>query len=66
MFAIIKWLAFAPLFNAPKKHVLNYFALEKAAIVVARRGKAKNRERVVEVRGFFSHVLTYLECQKNT
>ncbi len=29
--------AFAPLFDAQKKHVLNYFALEMAAIIVARR-----------------------------
>ncbi len=35
MFALVKLLAFAPLFNAPKKHVLNYFALEMAAIIVA-------------------------------
>ncbi len=37
MFALIKLLVFAQLFNAPKKHVLNYFALEMAAIIVARR-----------------------------
>ncbi len=36
-FALVKFLAFAPLFNARKKHVLNYFALEMAAIIVARR-----------------------------
>ncbi len=36
-FALVKLLAFAPLFNAQKKHVLNYFALEMAAIIVARR-----------------------------
>ncbi len=49
-FAFVKLLAFGPLFNAPKKHVLNYFALEMAAIVVAGGGTAENRERVVEGR----------------
>ncbi len=49
-FALVKLLSFAPLFNSPqKKHVLNYFALEMAEIIVA-----ENREeRVVEGRGFF-------------
>jgi len=32
----VKLLAFAPLFNA-KKHVLNYFALEMAAIIFPKR-----------------------------
>ncbi len=27
MFALVRLLVFAPLFNTPKKHVLNYFAL---------------------------------------
>ncbi len=31
-FALVKLLAFAPLFNAPKKHVLNCFVLEMEAI----------------------------------
>lgn len=53
-FALIKLLAFAPLFNTPKKHVLNYFALEMAIIII------------VEGRGFFPHVSIYFECQKNT
>ncbi len=35
-----------------------------AAIVVARRRQI--RERMVEGRGFFPHLLIYLECQKNT
>ncbi len=61
-FVLVKLLAFAPLFNAPKKHVLNYFALEMAAIVFARMHR---RERVVEGRGF-PHILYYFECQKDT
>ncbi len=28
-------MAFVPLFNTPKKHVLNYFAFEMAAIIFA-------------------------------
>ncbi len=36
-FAFVKLLVYAPLFNGPKKHVLNYFALVMAAFVVARR-----------------------------
>ncbi len=31
-FMFVTLLVFAPLFNAQKKHVLNYFALEMAAI----------------------------------
>ncbi len=63
-FALVKLLAFAPLFNAQKKHVLNYFALEMAAIIVARRrNRRERRECVVEGRGFFPHVLIYFECQ---
>ncbi len=52
MFALVKLLAFAPLFNAKKKHVLNCFALEMTAIIVAkwkhrREQKARGRrERV--------------------
>ncbi len=38
-----------PLFNAPKKHVLNYFALEMAAFFLL-GGTAENRELVVELR----------------
>ncbi len=37
MFALVKLLEFAPLFNAPNKHVLNYIVLEMAVIIVARR-----------------------------
>ncbi len=37
----------------PKKHVLNYFVLEMAAVIVARGGTTENRERVVEGKGFF-------------
>ncbi len=35
MFALVKLLAFAPILNDSKKHVLNNFALEMAAIIVA-------------------------------
>ncbi len=36
MFALVKLLVFVPLFNVPpKKHVLNYFAPEIAAMIVA-------------------------------
>ncbi len=44
------------LFNAQIKHVLNYFALEITAVIVARRRHAENRERVVEGRGFVPHI----------
>ncbi len=53
VFALVKILAFAPLFNTQKNHVLNCFALEMAAIIVARGGTAENRERVVEGTGIF-------------
>lgn len=33
-FALVK---FAPLFNAPKKHILYYFAFEMAAVIISRR-----------------------------
>ncbi len=50
MFALVKLLVFAPLFNAQKKHVLNYFALEMAAIIVARGTREQRahgrRERI--------------------
>ncbi len=36
-FTLDKLLVFASLFNTQKKHVLNYFALEMATFVVARR-----------------------------
>ncbi len=36
-FTLIHLLVFEPLFKAPKKHVLNYFSLEKTVFVVARR-----------------------------
>ncbi len=42
-FALVKLLVYAPLFNTQKKHVLNYFALEMAAIIVG----------TTEIRGFF-------------
>ncbi len=64
-FAFVKLLVFAPLFNTPqKKHVLNYFAHEMAAIIVSWR--SHSRECVVEGRGFFPHVFIDLECQKST
>ncbi len=52
-FALVKLLVFAPLFNAPKKHVLNYFVLEMAAIIVARRGTAESRECLVGINLFW-------------
>ncbi len=61
MSALFKLLAFAPLFNAQKKHFLNYFALKMDAFVVAKRDTAENRERVVERRVFFPHILIYFE-----
>ncbi len=64
MFVLVKLLLFAPLFNAPKKHVLNYFALEMAATVVARRRHC--REDEAEEWVFFTRILIYLEYQKNT
>ncbi len=42
-FALVKLLVFATLFNAPKKRILNYFVLEMAAIVVARRHHREQR-----------------------
>ncbi len=66
-FVLVKLLVFAPLFNAPKKHVLNYFALEMAAIIVAkRRHRREQRACGRRERIFFPHVLIYVECQKNT
>ncbi len=44
-FVLIKLLAFAPLFNAQKKHVLNYFELEMVAIVARRRHRREQRAR---------------------
>ncbi len=44
MFALVKLLV--PLFNVQKKHVINYFALEMAAIVVDRRKHAPQRTEV--------------------
>ncbi len=44
-FALVKLLVFAPLFNAQIKHVLNYFALEMAAIVARRRHCRVQRAR---------------------
>lgn len=55
MFAHVLCMAFARLFNAEKKHVLNHFALEMAAIVVARRRHRRNqrlhgrRERISRI-----------------
>ncbi len=43
----------------------NYFALEVAAIIVARRRKAENRERMEGGRELFPHVFIYFECQNN-
>ncbi len=60
---LVKLLVFAPLFNAPKNHVLNYFTLEMAAIIVASR--RHRRDCGVEGRGFFFAHVTYLECKKN-
>ncbi len=63
-FALVKLLTLASLFNIQKKHVLNYFALEMAAIIVARGGTAENRERVEGED--FSTCTNLLESQKNT
>ncbi len=52
-FALVKLLAFAPLFNAPKKHVLKTVLCLKWKQFVAKRCTAENRKRVVEERGFF-------------
>ncbi len=54
-----------PLFNAQKKHDLNYFALEMAAVIVARGGTAENREKGRRER-IFPHVWIYFEYQKKT
>ncbi len=65
-FVLIKLLVFTPLFNAQKTHVLNYFALEMAAIVVARRRHHREQRARGRREGIFSYILIYLECQKNT
>ncbi len=57
MFALLKWLAFTPLFNAPKKHVLNNFTLEIATIIVVRRRHCREQR----ARGRRERI-----CQKNT
>ncbi len=52
----------------PKKHVLNYFALEMAAIIVARRRhRREQRVRGRRERISFFYVLIYLErtCYPN-
>ncbi len=49
----------------PKKHVLNYFALELDAIVARRRHCREQRTRHRRER-IFPLVFIYLECQKNT
>ncbi len=51
-FALVKLLAFAPLFYI-KKHLLNYFALEMAAIAVAWRRHRRERREHGRRRGFF-------------
>ncbi len=52
--ALVKLLVFAPLFKAPKKHVLNFFVLEMAAIVIARRRDSrKQRGHGRRKRNFF-------------
>ncbi len=66
MFAIVKLLVFAPLLNTPKKHVLNNFALEMAAITVSRRRHCRELRACGRRERFFPHVLIYFECQKNT
>ncbi len=55
-FVLVKLLVFVPLFNVQKKHVLNYFALEMAAIIVAKRRHRREqrsrgrRERIFSTR----------------
>ncbi len=63
-FALVKLLAFAPLFNAPKK--FNILCLKWQQLLLLGGVTAENRERVVEGRGFFPRVLIYFEFQKNT
>ncbi len=51
MFALVKLLVFAPLFNVPKKHVLNYFVLEMARRRHRREQRARGRrERIFSTR----------------
>ncbi len=52
MFALIKLLVFAPL-TPQKKHVLNCFVPEMAAIIVARRTHREQRARGRRERIFF-------------
>ncbi len=54
--------------HPPKKRVLNYFALEMVAFVVARRRHRREQRARGRRERIFStpHVLIYLECQKNT
>ncbi len=66
--ALIKLLEFAPLFNAQKKHFLNYFALEMAAIIVGRRRHRREqrvcgrRERVYSTRIILNARRTHFIC----
>ncbi len=46
MFALVKLLVFAPVFNTQKKHVLYYFALKMAAFLLLGGGTADNRQLV--------------------
>ncbi len=57
-FVLVKLLVFAPLFNDPKKHVSNYFALEMASFVVGR--KRHRREQRARVRRKDFYTLIYL------
>ncbi len=60
-FALIKLLAFATLFNAQKKPVLNYFALEVAAIIVARRRHRREQRARSRKERIFPHVFIWKE-----
>ncbi len=56
---------FTLLFNAQKKHVLNYFALEMDALIVARRRHCRDQRARGTSESFFLNVWIYFECQKN-
>ncbi len=57
MFVLVKLLVFVPLFNAQKS--MSYFALEKAAIVVARRKYRREQREHGRRERTFPQVLIY-------
>ncbi len=56
-FALVKLLVFGPLFNVPKKHALNYFALEMAAFVVAKRRHHREQRARGRRKRIFSKII---------